>query len=286
MLFTQPNQFNWEANNFTDLYPGNAAATTLTADGSANTKGADTALLVGIAHDCYGIALNFTAGNTDNTIRRQMTDLLIDPAAGVGNAGSSWSVAINNLYSNSPSITTGQFGYCYYFPLFLKAGTAIGARIQDVVGGATTRCSIRVYGKPSRPESVMYGTKVETIGATTATTTGVAVTPGTAAVGSYSASLGTLTNSAWWWQLGIGSADTSITANRYFFDIAHDATTKYLCAQGIGYGSSTTTEMTWKSAFGDCQPIHVAPAGTNVYVRAAGQGAPDTSMTAVVYAVS
>ena len=228
----------------------------------------------------------FSNGDTNNTIRRQMTDLMIDPAAGVGGAGSSWSVAINNLYSNSPSTAPGSMGYCYHFPLYLKAGTAIGARVQDVVGAATVRLSIRVLGKPTRPELLKVGTKVQTLGATTASTTGVAVTPGTAAVGSYSASLGTLTNDAWWWQVGIGSNDSGMTVCRYWFDIAHDATNKYICARGISYGVSSTTEQSWKGAFGESQTICVAPAGTDVYVRGTGNTTPDSSMTAIVYAVS
>jgi hypothetical protein len=286
MLYTPVNHFTWQVNNFSDTYPGNAAATTLTAGGSAHTKGSDTAILAGIAEDCYVITIAFSLGDTTGTIRRQMTDLLIDPSAGVGVGGSSWSVAINNIYSNSPSLATGSSAYCYYFPLFLKAGTAVGARVQDVVASATVRFSIRLYGKPNRPELCKVGTKVQTIGATTATTTGVAVTPGTAALGSYSASLGTLTNDAWWWQLGIGSNDTSMSVNRYFFDIAHDATAKYICAQGIGYSVGSTAEQAAKTAFGEKEPIREAPAGTDVYVRGAGLNAPDSSMTAVVYAVS
>ncbi len=286
MLYTPVNHFNWEVNNFSDTYPGNAAATTLTADGATHTKGTNTAVLAGLAEDVYQIFILVSLANTSGTIRRQMIDLLIDPAAGVGNAGSSWSVAINNLYCNGPATSIGFYGCAYAFPLFLKAGTAIGARVQDTVGGAACRFSIRMYGKPTRPELFKVGSKVQTLGATTASTTGVTVVPGNASVGDYSASLGTLTNEAWWWQVGIGSADISITNNRYFFDIAHDATSKYICAQGIGYGGSSAAEETYKTAFGDRLPIRCAPAGTAVYVRGSALGAPDSSMTCVVYAVT
>jgi len=288
MLFTPVNHFNWQANNFSDSYAGDTSAhTLLTAGGSAHTKGSDTACMVGIAEDVYGITLNFSSGATSATIRRQMTDLLIDPAAGVGNPGSSWSVLINNLYTNSPALGTGFVGHQFYFPLYLKAGTALGARVQDVVASATCRLGIQAFGKPTRPELCKVGTKVVTIGATTGTTTGVAVTPGTDAYGSYSASLGTLGDAAaFWWQLGIGSNDTSMSANTYFFDIAHDTTAKYVCAYGIQYFVTGTAEQSSKSAYGQIPPIRIVPAGDAVYVRGAGTGAPDSTMTAVVYAVS
>jgi len=288
MLQTAVNGFQWQVNNFSDLYPGNAAATTLTADASAHTKGADTAVLTGIAEDCYGFHIMLSAGATDVTIRRQMTDLLIDPAAGVGNAGSSWTPVINNLYTNSPSTGSGCIGHNFFFPVFLKAGTAIGARIQDVVGAATSLFSIRIFGKPTHPELLKVGTKVQTIGATAASTTGVAVTPGNGAVGSYSASLGTLTDPAWWWQLGIGSADTTMSTRQYWFDIAHDATSKYLCLQQMIYQVPAVSglEASGKEAFGVRPPIQYAAAGQDVYVRGSATGAPDSSMTAVVYAVS
>ena len=286
MLYTPVNQFNWAANNYSNLWPGNAAANTLTAHANAHTKGTDTACMVGVAEDVYDIAMTVTTGSTDATIRRQMIDLLIDPAAGVGNAGSSWSVAINNLYCNSPSIgaSVAMWGVKYSFPLHLKAGAAIGARVQDVVGGGCCRFSINVRGKPTHPELLKVGTKVQTIGATTATTTGVAVTPGNAVVGAYSASLGTLDRSAWWWQLGIGTNDTSLSTTVLYFDVAEDVTAKYICAEKILF-TTTTTELSSKSAYGECLPIRVAAAGQAVYVRGMCIGAPDSFYTAVVYAM-
>jgi len=285
MQYTPVNHFQWQANNFTDLYPGNAAATTLTAHATPHTKGADTACMVGIAEDCYGIAITVSVGDTAATIRRQMIDLLIDPAAGVGNAGSAWSVAINNIYTNCPSMGTAIMGHNFYFPLFLKAGTAFGARVQDVVTVETCRFSIRVLGKPTHPELVKVGTSVQTLGADTATTSGVTVVPGTAAYGSYSATLGTLTKPAWWWQLGIGSNDSTVGENHYRFDIAHDATAKYICARGIIYQSVSSNERSGKAAMGEGLPINCAPAGQDVYVRGAALATSDSSMTAVVYAV-
>jgi hypothetical protein len=232
MLYTEANHFNWSVSTDTAL-PGDGAVV-LTADGSSHTKGSDTAVLAGLAYDCYGIQLQFQAGNTDTTARRSMVDLLIDPAAGIGNAGSSWSVLINNLLMSSPATNEALSGYHFYFPLFLPAGTAIGARVQDLVGGEDVSISATILGQPTRPDLVKVGTQVQTLGATTATTSGVSVSPGvTGSMGSYSASLGTLDRAAWWWQLGTGLNDATYSAFRVWWDIAHDATSKYICATGI-----------------------------------------------------
>lgn len=287
MLQTPVNDFNWQANNFADTVPGTVSATQLTANASPHTKGSDTAVFTGIANDCYGISIVISGGSTDATIRAQMVDILVDPAAGVGNAGSSWSVLINNLYSGNASLGSSTIGHSFYFPLYISAGTAIGARVQDVVGGATCRLSVRLHGKPTRPELCKVGSKVQTIGAVTASTSGVAVTPGNTILGSYSASLGTLTNPSWWWQLGVGASDSSLQVLLYRWDVAHDATSKYICMRGlISHTTTTTGEGHGKSAFGELPPIMVAPAGSDVYVRAYCNGVPDSTWTAVVYAVT
>jgi len=286
MLYTPVNEFNWEATNFADAFGSTTNSTLLTASGTAHVKGADASVMVGLAEDCYGMILCFFSGSTVTTIRRQMVDLLIDPAAGVGNAGASWTVLINNLFTGNPSVLVGKSGHKFYFPLFLKAGTAIGARTQDTVIDATVRLAIKVFGKPTHPELVKFGTSVQTMGADTATTAGITVVPGVSSVyGSYSATYGTLARDAWWWQLGYGLNDSSMSDGRQAWDIAHDTTAKILCAQGIE-SSAVSAEETVKEAFGHRLPIRCASAGSSVYVRAlTTNSTADSGYSAVVYAV-
>ena len=287
MLFTQPNHFNWSVDNFGATTTDAAHGTSVPSDAAAYTKGANTALLAGIAHDAYGMTIMMGGGATTGTIRRQLTDILIDPAAGVGNAGSSWSVKIANLFSNSPSLTTGEQGWWFYFPIFIPAGTAIGAAMQDVVGTSTIRVGVRLHGQPTRPDLLMVGTQVQTIGADTANTAGTAYTPGVlGAQGSYSSSIGTLTYSSWWWQVGVGTADASMGGIAMAIDVAANATNKIVCLQEVlwrGGGNETCT----KSAIGSIAPFQHIGAGQDVYVRGrTASSAADTTNTAVVYAVS
>lgn len=288
MLFTPGCSFGWSVDNFGATYTDAGLGLNSPGHANANTKGANTNMLNGIVEDCYGIAICFSGQSASATIRRCMVDLLIDPAAGVGNAGTSWSVLINNLYANSPTIgVNGATGYWYYFPIYLKAGTAIGTAHQNLVAGTLPlRVSIRVYGKPNRPELLRVGTKVQTLGATVGTTTGVAVTPGTQVMGSYSATLGQTVGDKWWWQVGIGSAATTMNPRGCLFDVAVNATNKILVAQSIGYGVAGTAEQAYKQAMGDFVPYKKVASGQDVYVRGANLGgAPDTGMTAIVYAL-
>jgi len=283
VLYTPGNHFNWSVDNF-GTFSDAAAGVNVPGHANANQKGANTAVLSALAEDCYWLVIFITGGSTAATIRRQFTDILIDPAG-----GTSWSVAINNLYSNNPSMGSGLLGCWYSFPLFLKAGTAIGAAHQDTA--ATTqalRVAVRAYGKPTRPDLLRVGTRVQTLGADTATTAGVAVTPGTSGSwGSYTASLGTLNNNSWWWQVGVGTNDTTMNTHTMLLDVAVNATNKLTCLSECMYGVVTTNETAWKTATGASMPIRDAAAGENVYVRAnCVNSAADATNTVVAYAVS
>jgi hypothetical protein len=288
MLYIPPSDFNWSVDNFGSTFSDTGFGTSVPGAGSANTKGANTQLLTGIANDCYGISICFSGGNASGTIRRQLTDLLIDPAAGVGGAGSSWSVAIANLYANSPCLgADGATGYWYYFPLFIPKGSAIGAAHQDTtIISPALRMGVRLFGLPTRPDLVRVGTRVQTIGAVTGSTSGFSITPGTAALSAYTASMGTLNNDAWWWQLGVGSNDTSMLTNSYWFDLGADTSSTRLLLSGMRYGVVGSVERAYKDAFGIYAPPTTAvQSGSAIVARAAGMFAPDTSMTVIAYAL-
>jgi hypothetical protein len=208
-----------------------------------------------------------------------MVDLLIDPAAGVGGAGSSWSVAIANLFAVGPAFGTLETGVHYYFPLYLKAGTAIGTAHQNSTAGTLAlRVSIRVFGKPSRPDLIKYGTLIQTINANTAATDGtVLTTPGTSVMGSYSATLGTLTRDTWW-------TDTTQVNTTYLWDVAANATNKILCMENVQHHGNTS-EQNSKAAFGTRSPYCFITSGQDVYTRAACVTAPDSSLFGIVYAM-
>ena len=280
MLFNEVNEFNWTADNFGTTYSEAAFGTGMTT-GAANTKGTAVTLLSGatVTEDVYGIALKFIGGSAAATVRQFLADLLIDEAG-----GTSWSVKIANLIVDAPSFF--DTGYSYFFPLYIKAGSSIGMQAQCQAATIALRCAVKVFGKPSHPHLLRVGTRVETLGANTATSDGVAITPGNLALGSYTASLGTLANDNWWWQMGFAVNDSSITSAAYHFDVkAGDGTNDKLCIEGI-MSAGSTAESFGKTAFGYGLPIRRVAAGSNVYVRAAAVGsAPDSGISVCAYAL-
>jgi hypothetical protein len=289
MLWTPGCAFNWSVDNFGATYSDAGFGVNSPGHANANTKGANTNMLNGIAEDCYGMAICFTGNNVTGTTKRSLTDILIDPDAGVGNAGSSWSVLINNLYSAYAALGCG--GYWYYFPVYLKAGTAIGSAHQDLVAGTVAlRVGIKVFGKPTRPELLRVGTKIETFGAVTGTTTGSSITPGTNAMGAWTGTLGTTSNALFWWQGGLGYNDATIGGGTNISEstlldisVSQDAgTTKTIVAENI-MANFSATEQGGKAAFGSRLPYYDAPAGSTVYMRAASSIAPNTTPTVVAY---
>ena len=280
MLLNDVNEFNWTADNFGATYSEAGFGTGMTT-GAANTKGTAVTLLSGatVTEDVYGIALNFFGGATSAAVRQFLADLLIDEAG-----GTSWSAKIANLIVDAPSLLF--MGYSYYFPLYIKAGTSIGMQAQCQAATIALRCAVKVFGKPSHPHLLRVGTRVETLGADTATSAGVVVTPGTNALGAYTASLGTLANDNWWWQMGYAINDSTITSAVYHLDVkAGNGTNDKLCIEGILTSGSAVEQMA-KTAFGYGLPIRRVAAGSNVYVRAAAMaGAPDSNVSVCAYAL-
>jgi hypothetical protein len=280
MLFNSPNSFGWSASNFGATYTDTGIGTAVTS-GAANTKGSTVSLLAGssVTEDVYGIAIGFSGGFTAATIRVWLADIYFDPAG-----GTSWESTprIANLIVNSPCLHNGA--YWYYFPLYVKNNTSIGMSVQSNNATSALRGLVKVFGKPSRPEWLQVGSFVKTFGATTASSNGTTITPGTSAMGAYTASLATTANDLWWWQGGIAINDTTQTNVGYLIDIAAgDASNKVLVAENIRVSNAGTAEQSGKDAFGTREPIFSIKSGANVYMRAACSGTPDSSVTVAAY---
>jgi hypothetical protein len=286
MLWTGGPSAALGTNNIGATYSDFGIGTTITSSGSFNAKGSTVNMLSGLARTQYGLWIWMSGGNTTTAFRKHMVDVMIDPNAGVGNAGSTWSVFIANLAANSPAFSTGGVGFAYYFPIILPQGAALGARSQNSFNNFPCQIILGTPTLSSRVDVRKFGTQVQTLGATTSTTSGVAVTPGTSAKGSWSATLGTLTRDAFWFQLGILSDDSSMTENGYLFDLAAGPSQEKICIYDMMYGVVGSAEQAYKS-FGQHPLQRVIASGSNLYARgAACGGAPSSAMSIVAYAVS
>lgn len=278
MLLVPANEFGWSVDNYGATYAETSIGTEAISGGSS-TKGSAVSCLSGatVAQDVFGMSISFGSGYVTAGIRRWLSDILIDPAG-----GTSWSVLIANLLANGPSFFSG--GYNYYFPIYLKSGTSIGFQTQCSTATQALRCAIRVFGKPSRPDLVKVGRKVETFGATTGSSSGTAFTPGSNAMGSYT-SLGTTSGDLWWWQSGgVAFNDTTLNGNAYALDVAAgDASNKKICVNHA-WVYTQNFENCAKEPFGTVLPVREIKAGETVYARAATVDfGPDTTPTTTAY---
>src|SRR5574339_367783 len=115
MLFNDVSNVQSIVDNIGATITDAGLGTAVTSGGSTHTKGTPVSLIAGslVTEDVYGVGIIFCGGNSPNSIRRYLADLLVD-----SNGGSSWDIKINNLFVNNPSLICG--GYRYFFPLYLK----------------------------------------------------------------------------------------------------------------------------------------------------------------------
>lgn len=279
MLHVDGNDFGFTVDNFGATF-SDAAFGTSVSNILAHTKGTASELIAGasVTTDIFAMTIGFCGGNTAAATRRFLADILVDPAG-----GSSWSVLIPDLYVNSPAL--GEGGYWYTFPLYVKSGSSIGLQHQCSTAAIALRTGIRLYGKPSNPSMMRVGTKVQAIGVNASNTDGVTVVPGTNAMGSYSASLGTTSRDCWFWQLGVGSGDTTMSSVSYNYEVAAgNGTNKLTVSDNTIIKTNASEAMSKISTYGT--NIKQIAAGADVYVRAQGTAAPDGTISAIAYAVS
>src|SRR5262245_14271675 len=239
--------------------------------GANNTKPAyaevfDAAL---VTFDIYSIMVMAVgiAATADN--RQCLIDIGID-----NNDGGSFSTLINNLmFSQSSAIaaSTNITPSFYHFPLFIKAGTQIGARGQtdDTADITGVGVHMMLLGGPKYPEMARAGSYVTTWGANTSTSAGTAITPGT------SGGEGTFVDLAgadttvphWFFEYGFGVTDQTTNPRHYFVDVGVGTAASKFNAIEDGYVFTSVDERVNKVSAAP-MGYYEAPAGVRVYGRA------------------
>lgn len=247
------------------------------------TNGAYQTLLAGasVTSDVYAIEICVNNVGISAAARDCLATLGFDPAG-----GTSFTDFVDLLCgSAAPYASLGNttgIGHHYRFPLWIKAGTTIGMRASVNSADVTAiNAFVRVYCKPSAPELIWCGQKIEQLGVTTASSTGTAVTPGTTSEGSWT-SIGTTTRNHRFYEFGFGANDAAQSANVVHVDVSvGDASNKKVIV--IDHPVMTlTSEYTNKPA---CPTPANSKSGDVVYVRMqVGPGAADT-VSAAVYAM-
>lgn len=241
------------------------------------SKGSWTQLLANtaIAQDLHYLVVWITVGNTSAAVRNIVVDIGVDRAG-----GSSYTVLIPDiLCSQAGNVVQG--GCWYHFPVYVRAGSSMAARALSN-STSTVRVDVMGYGQPTVPTLWRAGSVVEAIGVSGAT--GTSVTAGnTGAEGSWT-SLGTTSNTLWWWQLGAGFNNSTTTSQVYHIDLAYGtATNKVMIIQNQKVILPGTAEQT------NILPALVCarevPAGSTIYARASASGTASTGLGVTAYGV-
>lgn len=193
-------------------------------------------------HDIYAIYININrvagSGASD-----AICNIGIDPAG-----GTSFTTLIPDLLCSSASVYAASFngasgGISYYFPIFIPAGSSVGAQFSTNASVNDPYAFVTLYGQPSRPDAINVGRWVDSYGITAASSSGTAVTPGTSSPGAWT-SLGTPTRSGWYTQVGIGINDSTMAAESYLCDLAvGDASNKRIITEHNIFSTDTLEQM-------------------------------------------
>lgn len=275
MFWTPKNSFQASITNLAST-PSTTPGTSLTP--ANNSKPAYTQLLTATAFDTFFIEVWFATGAVAAAARDMIADIGVDPAG-----GTTYAVLLPDLMASCASDWTGV-GHRYFFPVYIKSGSTVAARVSinnATVG--TVRCVIRLWGRPSNPAAIKYGTGVLAYGITAASSRGTLVTPGaTGTEGTY-VSLGTTTADHWWWQTGYGCNDTTMTDRAYHGDLAIGNTSETMIIENDWVGMTGAEEINHVNA-ADGQ--HYVKSGRTIYGRMTSSGtAPDNNYSMAAYGV-
>ncbi len=270
--------FKWQYSNTSATRPVAAFGTVVTPVVLPNKGGwAQVVSAANMANDGYGIMICINNGATSATTRQLLVDVGVDDAG-----GTTYLVKIPNLLCGNASPYTAGGGKWYYFPLFIKAGSAVAVRASGTTTGVFN-ASVTVYGLPSRPDMVKTGTKVISYGVDATTGRGAALTLGTTAEGAW-AQVGAAIGSPapFFWQMGYTCADTTMSAAMLLFDIGvGSAASTKIAALDIPVLITAAEQISQLPRVHGC--TEESATGDIVYVRGQSSTNADTSPTVAVY---
>lgn len=277
MLFTpSPAGFAIRQKSFTGRL--SAAAGTVVYP-SVGSKSSWQSIVSTVDHDTYGVFVFLHNNAISGTSRATVVDIGIDPAG-----GSSYSVLIPDLVCGGAyTLPNVGAGVCYYFPVFIPAGSSIAARSQSTQT-TSVRVLVDLFQAPVSPVLPKFGSYVEAIGMSSVPN-GVTLVPGTTSKGSWTL-VGTTSSDLWYWEVGfqLDPADSNVTAALITCDVA------------VGDGTSFT-QLIWDAVFyttsaeACSKPLTGAgfhtsiPAGSSIYARAQSSNNTLDQYTCAVYGV-
>lgn len=281
---SQPNGQSFAVGNGFSTRPSTTHGTAITPGNNAFGTVVQVVAGASVTQAIYEVQVMFHDGFTSANARDMLCKIVTDPAG-----GTNWSTLVPNLLTSCAGTFNGAFPITYRIPVVIPAGSSIGvaASVNNATVG-TVYCTIQCYGSPARSlvSGVDYGTHVEAIGITSASSSGTAVTPGGAAEGTWTL-LGTTTQSAFCFFAGVGINNATMNSLIYHCDLAVSAdggTTKDIVVEDL-YVATSSAETMGYAMIPSARSLRIYPAGVRLYGRAQCNGAPDTGFSMAGYAV-
>lgn len=249
-----------------------------------NAYGSYTEVMAGslVTSDAFGIHINVNSNAVTASARDTLVDIGVDPSG-----GTSWVSTIPDLLAScaAPYDQKGS-GVDYFFWVFVPSGSSLAAKatVNNATVG-TLRVNCRILTKPKHPELLrgLVGKYVRAFGTSVGSSSGTAVTPGQASDGAWTALGSALAEPLWYWQVGFGVNNATMTNLVYHADL------------GLGTGTdireaildniitmTTVEELGQKSGLGGyCD----GATGDTVFGRAQCSGAPISGISMAGYGV-
>jgi hypothetical protein len=135
-----------------------ATFVTVTANASANTKGAWTEIIASTTADADLVEVSVQGGNTASTI----VGILLDIA--IGASGSEVALFENVAVGGAAASSfNGEAGYRFGVPVYVPSGSRISARIQsNITLGRTAQVSVRLSAGPNPSNTSASATVIGT----------------------------------------------------------------------------------------------------------------------------
>lgn len=226
------------------------------------------------------LCLRITDGQTAAAAKDTVLRLGIDTAG-----GTSFTAVGDFLVGPSSVYNIGGSKTLIWLPYSVPAGATIGlvGSVNNATPG-TLRASWTAH--PIGGGAAFLGSAIESVGLTLASSTGVAVTPGQAAEGTWT-SLGTLTNAARYMGVGASINNATMGSLVYHIDLSYSTdagVTKNLLVEDQYVNETSSESISFDSVY---RPLAFAaiPAGATIYGRAQCSGAPTANFSMAAWAV-
>lgn len=257
MLYLPPAYLSTE-NNFSATPSHTAPGVSVTAPGSAHTKGSWAQCFSSCSFDVYGVSVQFT----DSFVAATSVLILLD--IGIGAAAAEQVIIANILAGAASTGNSNSSSQSMFYPVFIPKGTRIAARIQtNSTTARTVNVGMVLHGGPTSPPWPVFA-GADTIGANTATSTGLAHTAGNSGAESSWTSIGSATTQHYKALMPCVQieSDTTLASQGYHLEIGVSSTTL-----GEFYFVATSSE-TIGTLFPNV-PLYVPiPSGSQLQIRA------------------